>query len=139
MTTTAIPRPMPTPRDVANRQAERDLITGVLERPQGDFLTLWHRGIVRSGLPPHFRLVALTLATRADHKTGRIPADEQPFLGGLVLDTRLTEDQVVVCLNSLRSRGWIAAERTDRRHGSRYTHCHLRLRIPAVLLPTLTN
>lgn len=136
--TTAPPRPIPTPLDLANRQADRDLAAGVLERPEGDFLTLWHRGILRSGLPPHFRLVALALAARADHATGQIPADQQPYLGGLVLDTRLTDGQVVVALNALRSRGWVQVVRTGRPHGHRYTHCHLRLRILTALLPSLT-
>ncbi|OKK06440.1 hypothetical protein AMK26_10505 [Streptomyces sp. CB03234] len=130
MTTTPT-RPRPTPLDLANAAADRALTRGAVVTDE-PFRLLWEKGILRSPLIPHHRLVALALASRADYATGRIPADRQPFLDGLVADTQLNRGQVAVALNVLLQRGWVRRAAKDRYRA--YESARLRLTIPALLL-----
>lgn len=105
-----IPRTIPTPRDVAERRrpesiADR-LAPGSLLRGER-FRPLFEQGIRASQMTPHSRLVAFTLLSYASARTGELPAERQPFLGGLVAATGLNAGQVVVQLRVLESRGWV--------------------------------
>lgn len=105
----------PTPRDVANLRAshrmEELLKPGTLVRGER-FRPLFERGIRTSGMTPHARLVALTLATFASASTGELPKERQPFLDGLTGATGLNRGQVVVQLRVLEQRGWIRRDLT---------------------------
>lgn len=129
-------RPRPTPLDLANRHANRAL-TRAGDRLASDepFRVLWERGIRRSTLTPHHRLVALTLASHADYTTGEIPKSQQPYLGGLVTETGLKAGQIAVALTVLLERGWIRRAARDQHRA--YEKTPLRLAIPALLLDGL--
>jgi hypothetical protein len=127
----------PTPLDIANRDLDRALASGIVHLPANEpFRLLWEEGIRRSNLITNHRLIALALATHADYDTGDIDHRRQPFLDGLAVETQLGRGQVSVALKTLEQRGWI------RRAGSRakylaYERCPWRLAIPALLLPRL--
>ncbi|MEW2635974.1 hypothetical protein AB0903_31130 [Streptomyces sp. NPDC048389] len=127
----------PTPLTVANRAADKALAERVVELPPDEpFRLLWERGIRRSSLTPHHRLVALTLATHATYDTGAIPGSRQPLLDGLVAETRLSRGQVAVALTALLERGWIRRGSARAKYLA-YEVCPMRLAIPALLLPAL--
>ena len=127
----------PTPLTVANRAADKALAERVVELPADEpFRLLWERGIRRSSLIAHHRLVALTLATHATYDTGSIPESRQPLLDGLVAETRLSRGQVAVALTALLERGWIRRASARDRYRA-YEVCPMRLAIPALLLPRL--
>ncbi|MFB7031736.1 MULTISPECIES: hypothetical protein [unclassified Streptomyces] len=125
---------VPTPADVFHRQA-RPLLAPEPHNPAMDppFRLLWEEGINGSRLLVHTKLVALTLATRADWATGVIPDDAQPRLGGLIGLTRLDAGLIVVSLNVLEQRGWI--RRTVRRE--RWNEASLRLAVPGPIMRRL--
>jgi hypothetical protein len=126
----------PTPLTLANRAADRALAERVIELPDEPFRLLWERGIRRSSLIAHHRLVALTLATHATYDTGSIPGSRQPLLDGLVAETRLSRGQVAVALTALLERGWIRRNSARDKYRA-YEVCPMRLAIPALLLPSL--
>ncbi|OII63797.1 hypothetical protein BJP40_02645 [Streptomyces sp. CC53] len=136
--TTPTPAPArPTPLDLANRAAGRAVTQGAVRLPDHEpFRLLWERGILRSSLIGHHRLVALALATHADYATGHIPRRRQPFLDGLMAETRLSRGQVAVALTALLERGGVRRAPSRDRYRA-YEVCPLRLAIPAVLMPAL--
>lgn len=125
---------VPTPADVFRRKAHPLIAPGPHD-PATDapFRSLWERGINGSHLMRHTKLVALTLATHADWATGHIPAEAQPRLGRLIDLTALHPGQVVVSLNVLEQRGWIA--RGDRR--MRWNVASVQLAIPGPIMRRL--
>jgi hypothetical protein len=126
----------PTPLLLANRAADQALAERTVELPDEPFRLIWERGIRRSSLIPHHRLVALTLATHAAYDTGKIPSSRQPLLDGLVAETRLSRGQVAVALTALLERGWIRRNSARDKYRA-YEVCPMRLAIPALLLPRL--
>ncbi|MYV56476.1 hypothetical protein [Streptomyces sp. SID3212] len=128
----------PSPADVAARIADRNLAApGALGPDDLPFRLLYERGILRSGMHRHTRLVALALASHADYVTGTIADRDQPFLIRLADETRLLRPQVVVALNTLLQRGWV--KRAVRAPGLRldYETSVLILTIPGLLLDGL--
>ncbi|MEU9777733.1 hypothetical protein [Streptomyces sp. NPDC047968] len=126
----------PTPLDVARLHQATHLTHPATLRPDDEpFRGLWERGIRRSSLIPHHRLVALTLATHADPATGTIPDRHQPYLDGLTADTGLPAGQVEIALRALLDRGWIA--RTDPSTTRDPGTARLHLQIRALALPGL--
>ncbi|MFC8171188.1 hypothetical protein [Streptomyces sp. NPDC057325] len=127
---------VPTPADVFHRHA-RPLLAPEPHNPATDppFRLLWEQGINGSRLLVHTKLVALTLATRADWTTGHIPDDAQPRLGGLIGMTRLDAGPVVASLTFLEQRLWI--ERPDRRQ--RWNEASVRLTAPGPVMRRLLD
>ncbi|MEU9645519.1 hypothetical protein [Streptomyces sp. NPDC048188] len=137
ITDLALPRAIPTPRDVAERRrpesiADR-LAPGSLLRGER-FRPLYEQGIRASRMTPHARLVAFTLLSYASARTGELPADRQPFLPGLVDATGLNAGQVVVQLRVLESRGWV---RRDPAGPHLYEEAVLRPVLPRYVLAQL--
>jgi predicted Rossmann fold nucleotide-binding protein DprA/Smf involved in DNA uptake len=120
--------------DLANTAADRALTRGAVVTDE-PFRMLWERGILRSSLVTHHRLVALTLATHADYTTGDMPDDQTTLFDGLVTATQLAPGQVAVALTALLERGWVRRPPGSRRR--RYEDSHFRLAIPALLLDSL--
>lgn len=132
MTTTLPPRG-PSPADMPGaREAARRLIEPGQLPPGRDFRPLYELGITRAGLGSHPLLVALVLATRCDWTTGVIPANRQAGLTRLADETRLYPGQVVVALNTLATRGWVAKVT-----GGSYYTARLGLTIPAPIMARL--
>ncbi|MEU2181505.1 hypothetical protein [Streptomyces thermolilacinus] len=133
--TTPLATARPTPLDLARRAASRNAVPAPVPvpapAPEPTFLERWHQGVLDSSLIPTHRLVALALATHAD-PTGRIR--RQPFLTGLVHDTRLRPAQVAVALTALLERGWVRRPARDRRRS--YEVSPLQLAIPSSHTPT---
>lgn len=73
----------------------------------------FERAIRYSELPAPARHVALTIATWADVKTGRVPARHTPSLSTLAEATGLGRSTVRRGLNALESEGWIGRDRPD--------------------------
>ncbi|MER7833510.1 hypothetical protein [Streptomyces sp. NPDC095602] len=126
--TTPLATARPTPLDLARRAAARNTapVPARAAAPESTFLERWHRGVLDSSVIPTHRLVALALATYAD-PAGRIR--RQPFLTGLVNDTRLRPAQVAVALTALLERGWVRRAARDRRRS--YELSPLQLAIPS--------
>ncbi|MFI9005082.1 hypothetical protein [Streptomyces sp. NPDC053541] len=125
---------IPTPADVYRRQAHPLIAPGPHDPAvDGPFRQLYERGITGSRLIPATQLVALTLASHADWETGRIPADDQPRLAGLVAETELDAGRVVVSLQILEDRGWI--RRASRRE--RWDTADAELTIPSPIMRRL--
>ncbi|WP_406420870.1 hypothetical protein [Streptomyces sp. NBC_00842] len=141
MTTAAAPH-RPSPADLAaNSPAHRraqsrlaDMLAPAQLEPSARFRVEFGRAIRASGMTPHSRLVALTLSTFANYRTGHIAAQQQPGLHGLAQATGLTAGQVVVALRALESRGWVS------RTGSRaYEDAELRPHIPQHAVASLRH
>lgn len=139
MTTATAPR-HPSPADLAasspaRRRAQSrlaDLLAPAKLDPKARFRVEFGRAIRVSGMTPHTRLVALTLAMFGNYRTGHIVADRQPRLHGLAQATGLSAGQVVVALRVLEDRGWVS------RTGSQnYDEAELRPRIPQHAVPSL--
>jgi hypothetical protein len=120
------PRPMYEPRTLT---AEEAIAPGVLADTEY-FRSVFRWCLTHSALPPHARLLAHDLLHRANHKNGRLSADNQPDIAQLATATGLTEMQAGVALQILHSRGWIAY-RTDIPKGTRRLYD---LVIPALAL-----
>ncbi|MEU0522735.1 hypothetical protein [Streptomyces niveus] len=129
-------RPRPARPSLADVDTGRHLIAPGTRGPDDPpFRSMYELLIRTSGMHPHHRLVALTLATHADWTTGFIAADDQPYLGGLTAETTLLEAQVAVALTSLLQRGWIRREAAVPRE--RYETARLQLAIPKPLMKRL--
>ncbi|NML55691.1 MarR family transcriptional regulator [Streptomyces sp. R302] len=126
---------VPTPADIYARSA-RALIAPAPHDPlrDGPFRALWERGVLGSRMIPTTKLVALTLAAGADWATGALAAP-QVSVGQLAEATRITHGQVVVSLNILEQRGWLA--RSSRR--DRWGVAEVRLTIPAAIMRRLVK
>ncbi|MEV0963294.1 hypothetical protein AB0J25_12010 [Streptomyces sp. NPDC049910] len=129
----------PTPLEHANRLADRALTRSAVLDKSESFCLLWQRGIIRSSLIAHHRLVALALASHADYRSGNIPKSRQPYLGGLIEETKLSRGQVSVAITTLLQRGWIRRENERRDRHLAYEVCPLRLAIPEQLLAGLRH
>lgn len=107
-TTAAAPRP-PSPADMANNRRAKDRLAAMLEPAvlaSGErFRPLYDIAVRTSGMTAQTRLTALTLATYANARTGRM--GQQPGLHGLATATGLSAGQVVVALRVLEDRGWV--------------------------------
>jgi hypothetical protein len=99
------------------------------------FRKLFHQAIRISGMTPHARLLALDLAQRASHATGRITPALQPSVERLSHATGLTTGQVHVALEILRSRGFLRHHRLA--EGPRTGELRWDLAIPAGVLERL--
>ncbi|MGA5472562.1 hypothetical protein ACPCUK_27785 [Streptomyces arboris] len=137
--TTATRRP--SPADLANpspnvRAARRqaDLLAPVELGPKRRFRWAYTLGIRRSGMTPHSRLVALTVAQYGNAQNGRINDERQPGLHRLAQDTGLPSGQVLVALRVLESRGWVSITRPFT-HDGRGLHTHVQPHIPRHALP----
>ncbi|MFF6836010.1 hypothetical protein ACFY84_29895 [Streptomyces sp. NPDC012438] len=130
---------IPTPADVFRRQTRQapSLTASEPHTPDVDppYRLLWEQGINGARLLVHTKLVALTLATRADWTTGVIPDAAQPRLGGLIGLTRLDAGDVVASLTFLEQRFWI--ERVDRRQ--RWNEAAVRLTAPGPVMRRLLD
>lgn len=67
----------------------------------------YERAVRASGLPPLSRLLALTIATYADPRTGIIPDRKMPSLSTLREDTGMSHASVLTHLDALEKAGWI--------------------------------
>ncbi|MFC8290051.1 hypothetical protein ACFUJ0_06185 [Streptomyces sp. NPDC057242] len=125
---------IPTPADVFHRHA-RPLLAPEPHNPATDppFRLLWEEGIRGARLLPNTKFVALTLATCSAWDTGRIPADAQPHLGGLIGLTRVDVALIVISLKILEQRGWI--RRANRRQG--WNEADVELAIPGPIMRRL--
>lgn len=124
---------IPTPADVFHRQAHPLIAPGPHD-PSADapFRALYELGITGSRMHRNTKLVAYTLAARADWTTGRL-ADPRPSVGGLADASALHHGQIVVGLNALEQRGWIRRDARSRRWGV----ATVELTIPAPILRRL--
>lgn len=71
----------------------------------------YERAVRASGLPPMSRLMALTLATWADLKTGAIPSRLMPSLSKLEEATGMARGSVRTHLDRLETDGWLVRKR----------------------------
>jgi hypothetical protein len=71
----------------------------------------YERAVRASGLPPMSRLMALTLATWADLKTGVIPPHLMPSLSKLEEATGMSRGSVRTHLDKLEADGWLLRKR----------------------------
>ncbi|MYV64455.1 hypothetical protein GT043_00425 [Streptomyces sp. SID2131] len=128
---------IPTPADVFRRQTRQTppLTAPEPHNPDVDppYRLLWEQGINGARLLINTKLVALTLATRADWTTGHIPTEAQPRLSGLIGLTRVDVALVVISLTVLEQRGWI--RRVDRRQ--RWNEADVQLAIPGPIMRRL--
>ena len=91
----------------------------------------YERAIRRSELPSLARLIALTLATWADSKSGRIAPGNQPSLSTLKESTGMSHASVLKQLGVLEKGGWVerhAPSRSEAR--SQKVSTKYRLRLP---------
>ncbi|MFF2774830.1 MarR family transcriptional regulator [Streptomyces sp. NPDC058052] len=126
---------IPTPADVYARSA-RALIAPAPHDPLRDepFRALWERGVLGSRMIPNTKLVSLAVAAGADWTTGDLAAPRLS-VGQLAEATAITHGQVVVSLNILEQRGWVA--RSSRR--DRWGVAEVRLTIPAAIMRRLVK
>jgi hypothetical protein len=89
------------------------------------------RAIIRSGLSPHARFVALVLLTFADAGTSAVPENFSPSLTMLAACTGLGRSTVARALNELESGGWVTRDRDLARARSEHRPTGYRLRVPA--------
>lgn len=96
----------------------------------------YERAVRSSGLPPMSRLLALTIATWADVRTGVIPERLTPSLTTLESDTGMDRKTVRTHLDRLENGGWIRRNRPTpaaaRAHKKRTRY---RLEIPPDAIP----
>ncbi|MFJ8863647.1 hypothetical protein ACIRD8_35170 [Streptomyces sp. NPDC102451] len=112
MTTTAAEH-RPSPADLARRSPARrraadrlsEMLAPAVLAPGERFRPLYDIAVRTSGMTAQTRLTALTLATYANARTGRM--GQQPGLHGLATATGLSAGQVVVALRVLEGRGWV--------------------------------
>src|SRR5690606_1126765 len=91
----------------------------------------YERAIRRSSLPPSSRLLALTIATWADVRTGIIPDRYMPSLTVLEAATGLSRKTVRAHLDVLEAEGWVARDRPTAEEARRGARTRYRLMIPA--------
>lgn len=91
----------------------------------------YERAVRSSDLPPLSRLLALTLATWADVRTGRIPQRLTPSLTTLEGATGMVRASVRTHLNKLEAGGWLVRDRPSVAAArSEKARTHYKLRIP---------
>ncbi|MFJ2209365.1 hypothetical protein [Streptomyces microflavus] len=131
--TTAPDTRRPSPADLASRtraaRRQADLLAPADLGPRGRFRWAFTEGIHRSGMTPHSRLVALTVASYANAQRGFIKDERQPGLERLAADTGLAVAQVAVALRVLESRGWVSVTRPFT-HDGRSLHTYVQPHIP---------
>lgn len=91
----------------------------------------YERAVRNSDLPSLSRLLALTLATWADVRTGRIPQRLTPSLTTLEGATGMSRASVRTHLNKLEAGGWLVRDRPSVAAArSEKARTHYKLRIP---------
>lgn len=91
----------------------------------------YERAVRASGLPPMSRLMALTLATWADLKTGVIPPRLMPSLSKLEESTGMARGSVRTHLDRLETDGWLIRKRpTVAAARSEKARTQYKLRVP---------
>jgi hypothetical protein len=91
----------------------------------------YERAVRSSDLPSLSRLLALTLATWADVRTGRIPPRLTPSLTTLEGATGMARASVRNHLNKLEADGWVVRERpTVAAARSEKARTHYKIRVP---------
>lgn len=91
----------------------------------------YERAVRSSDLPSLSRLLALTLATWADVRTGRIPPRLTPSLTTLEGATGMARASVRNHLNKLEEAGWVVRERpTVAAARSEKARTHYKIRVP---------
>jgi hypothetical protein len=91
----------------------------------------YERAVRSSDLPSLSRLLALTLATWADVRTGRIPPRLTPSLTTLEGATGMARGSVRTHLNKLEAAGWVVRERpTVAAARSEKARTHYKIRVP---------
>src|SRR5690349_3939275 len=91
----------------------------------------YERAVRASELPPLSRLLALTVATWADVRTGVIPPRLMPSLTDLEKGTGMARASVRTHLDRLEADGWLGRKRpsvADAR--SKKTTTHYKIRVP---------
>ncbi|CAM5628178.1 hypothetical protein ACTFBT_16260 [Streptomyces microflavus] len=130
---TTAPAPRPSPADLASRtraaRRQADLLAPAELGPKQRFRWAFTQGIRQSGMTPHSRLVALTVAAYGNAQQGRIQDKRQPGLDQLAADTGLAVAQVAVALRVLESRGWVSVTRPFT-HDGRSLHTYVQPHIP---------
>lgn len=92
----------------------------------------FERAIRRSDLPPLARLLALTLATWADMKTGEIPDRYQPAQSVLMQATGMSKSAFLSHRRTLVRDGWVSYDSPDPvKAREEHAQCSYRLHIPA--------
>jgi hypothetical protein len=148
MTAPATPR-IPTPGDLARRRpapatqsqpepavaaTAADLIAPGQLGPHELFRQMFQQGIRLSRMRPEARLVALTLLTYANFRTGLLNK-YQPEARELASATGLTEGQALTQIEVLTQRGWLT--RRSPKVGPRQGQPVLQLCVPALVLEQL--
>ncbi|HEV8275469.1 MAG TPA: helix-turn-helix domain-containing protein [Streptosporangiaceae bacterium] len=95
------------------------------------------RGLRDSGLAPSARLVALSLLTRAEAGTAKIPLEFAPSLSMLASDTGLSRTGVRNALNKLESEGWLTRNRNLARSWAERLPTGYKLHLPSRALSGL--
>lgn len=100
----------------------------------------FERAIRRSGLPPLSRLLALTIATWADLKTGKIPAEHQPAQSVLLEATGLSKVGFLTHRARLVEDGWLTytsptPDKARREHAQNAYFIHIPARSLSDLAP----
>jgi hypothetical protein len=91
----------------------------------------YERSVRSSDLPSLSRLLALTLATWADVRTGRIPQRLTPSLTALEGATGMARASVRTHLNKLEAEGWLIRDRPSVAAArSEKARTHYKLRVP---------
>jgi hypothetical protein len=94
--------------------------------------TMVERGMRISRLHPETRLVALTLLSYSNHKSGFIYRRYMPTAEQLAEATGLTDGQVQVQIHVLTQRGWLYSRRIPQGHDAGRTA--LSFAVPALVL-----
>jgi hypothetical protein len=134
--TAARPTPhAPEPRtEPASPATAADLIAPGRLRQDELFRQMFQQGIRLSRMHPEARLVALTLLTYANFRTGLLNK-YQPEARELASSTGLTEGQALVQIEVLTQRGWLTHRAPTR--GPRQEQQVLQLCIPDLVLQQL--
>jgi DNA-binding transcriptional ArsR family regulator len=132
------PSSAPGPRSAARiRKRRRPAISSsssCITRPGRLPVDRWkiERALLRSSLRGPSRLIALTLLSRANAKTGVVPPKFSPSLSLLATDTGLDRSTVRRHLNVLESAGWVTRIR-DPRARQEHIATRYRLHVPGLI------
>ncbi|MGW3110525.1 hypothetical protein [Streptomyces sp. NPDC001091] len=133
----AAPRPGPAPVAAPTQDRTAADLAGPASLQRGEHIRpMVQKGLRLSRMRPESRLVALTLLGYVNWRTGWM-RQHQPTTAELAAATGLTEGQVLVQMEILIQRGWLA--RYHPATGPRQDELVYRLCIPQVVLQQLRD